>query len=139
MKDQTARITLVLILSGLAVSARALADSPPMLVVFNDNGAWCWYQDPRVVHDPEKHTLLIASVAASEGTDGALRGGDVDIVDYDLKSGANKRSVLHHALREQDDHNTRRFADPAGRQIPGHVLAAQPGQLHLLASLAKTS
>ncbi len=105
MKDWTARIALVLILSVLAITADP-ADSPTKLIVFNDNGAWCWYQDPRVVYDPVKHTLLIASVAAHEGLDGAVRGGDVDIVDYDLKSGAKRRFVLHHALLEQDDHNT---------------------------------
>jgi hypothetical protein len=83
MSDLAARIALVLTLGVLAESARAAGDSPPKLVVFNDNGAWCCYQDPCVVHDPEKHTLLIASVAASEGFDGAERGGDLDIVAYD--------------------------------------------------------
>ncbi|HJS08374.1 MAG TPA: BNR-4 repeat-containing protein [Pirellulales bacterium] len=81
-------------------------DSPRNLVVFNDNGAWCWYQDPRVVHDPENNTLLIASVAAFEGVDGDRRGGDVDIASYDLKSNDSWRFVLHHALLTQDDHNT---------------------------------
>jgi len=50
------------------------------VVVFNDNGAWCWYQDPRVVHDAANDTLLIASVACSDGAGGKSRGGDVDLV-----------------------------------------------------------
>lgn len=78
----------------------------PGLTVFNDNGAWCWFQDPRVVHDPANDTLLVCSVAATEGKDGAGRGGDVDVVSYNLKGGSASRFVLHHALLPQDDHNT---------------------------------
>jgi hypothetical protein len=96
-----------LLTSLLAGGAIVLADdSPSRLVVFNDNGAWCWYQDPRVVHDAEHDTLLIASVAAFEGVDGDRRGGDVDVASYDLKTGTSSRFVLHHALLLQDDHNT---------------------------------
>lgn len=32
------------------------------LIQFNENGAWCWYQDPRLVVDPTNDTLLISSV-----------------------------------------------------------------------------
>ena len=77
----------------------------PELTTFNDNGAWCWFQDPRVVYDPVNDSLLISSVAASDGKDGEKRGGDVDIVDYRLKTKEASRFVLHHALEPQDDHN----------------------------------
>jgi lysophospholipase L1-like esterase len=83
--------------------ARALS---PRLTVFNDNGAWCWFQDPRVVYDPANQTLLICSVAASEGKDGDQRGGDVDVVSFRIRDGNTSRFVLHHALLPQDDHNT---------------------------------
>src|SRR5438876_7316545 len=75
------------------------------LITFNDNGAWCWYQDPRIVHDPQSNTLLISSVAASEGADGESRAGDIDLTAYDLKTGKTTRTVLHHSLQPQDDHN----------------------------------
>jgi lysophospholipase L1-like esterase len=78
----------------------------PALTTFNDNGAWCWYQDPRVVYDPANDTLLVCSVAASDGKDGKDRGGDIDVVTYWLKDGRTRRFVLHHALLPQDDHNT---------------------------------
>lgn len=74
-------------------------------ITFNDNGAWCWYQDPRIIHDPANNTLLISSVAASEGPDGANRAGDIDLTTYDLTSGKTTRSILHHSLQPQDDHN----------------------------------
>jgi hypothetical protein len=75
------------------------------LITFNDNGAWCWYQDPRVVRDPANNTLLISSVAASEAPDGAGRAGDIDLTSYELKSAKTSRFVLHHSLQPQDDHN----------------------------------
>src|SRR2546422_10314384 len=75
------------------------------LITFNDNGAWCWYQDPRIVHDPPNNALLISSVAASEGPDGDSRAGDIDLVIYDLKTGKTSRFILHHSLQPQDDHN----------------------------------
>ncbi|HMD61118.1 MAG TPA: BNR-4 repeat-containing protein [Opitutaceae bacterium] len=76
------------------------------LIVFNDNGAWCWYQDERVVVDRANGTILAASVAAGEGANGADRAGDVDVASYDLSSGRTSRFVLHHHLLAQDDHNT---------------------------------
>src|SRR5689334_2379728 len=54
----------------------------PNLITFNDNGAWCWYQDPRILHDPANNTLLICSVAASEGLNGDSRSGDIDLTTY---------------------------------------------------------
>src|SRR5271157_6058423 len=76
------------------------------LIVFNNNGAWCWYQDERVVVDKAGGTLLVASIAAEEGADGKERNGDVDVASYDLASGKASRFVLHHHLLTQDDHNT---------------------------------
>src|SRR5688572_16070750 len=84
----------------------ATAAQPRELIVFNDNGAWCWFQDPRVVHDPKTGTLLIASVAASEGAGAAERGGDVDVVSYELATGKKTRVTLHEGLQTEDDHNT---------------------------------
>ncbi len=77
----------------------------PRLITFNDNGAWCWFQDPRVVYDATSDTLLVSSVASSEGKGGAARGGDVDLTSYRLKDAGKSRFVLHHALMPQDDHN----------------------------------
>ena len=43
------------------------------LIQFNENGAWCWYQDPRLVVDPANDTLLVSSIATTEGVDGDSR------------------------------------------------------------------
>ena len=43
------------------------------LIQFNENGAWCWYQDPRLVVDEANDTVLISSIATTEGVDGKAR------------------------------------------------------------------
>jgi hypothetical protein len=104
MMNAISRIIAALFL--VVAAAADVAAEPQKLITFNDNGAWCWYQDPRVVHDPANNTLLVASVAAAEGPGGAERAGDIDVVTYRLDDGATRRFVLHRALLEQDDHNT---------------------------------
>lgn len=76
------------------------------ITLFNDNGAWCWYQDERVLVDDVSNTLLIASVACSAGVGGPARAGDVDVTTYHLDTGKSSRFVLHHNLLIEDDHNT---------------------------------
>src|SRR5215212_1779999 len=110
------RASNIVIAIVVLVPAVTSAGETKDLITFNDNGAWCWYQDPRVVHDPVSNTLLVSSVAASEGADGAARSGDIDLTTYDLKNGKSSRFVLHHALQPQDDHNaTAILIRPDGR------------------------
>jgi hypothetical protein len=87
------------------------------LIVFNDNGAWCWYQDPRALVDNATGTLLIGSVAASEGPDGARRAGNVELTTYRLRDGERRRFVLHENL-QVDDHDTAALhVRPDGRYL----------------------
>ncbi|SEE72115.1 BNR-4 repeat-containing protein [Ruania alba] len=74
---------------------------------FNDNGAWCWFQDERALIDPATNTLMIGSVAAAEGPGGDERSGNIELAVTDLASGSTEIVVLHEQL-EVDDHN-----DPA--------------------------
>ncbi len=75
------------------------------LIQLNDNGAWCWFQDPRMVIDRTNNTVLISSIASSQGTGGENRAGDVDIVTFHPDTAQTTRSVLHRGLQPQDDHN----------------------------------
>jgi hypothetical protein len=97
----------VISMTGLTAWERASGaeGATGRLIVFNDNGAWCWYQDPRIVFDAANNTLLIASVAAAEGVDGSARSGDVDLLSYDLANGKRNLFVLHRHLLPVDDHN----------------------------------
>jgi BNR repeat-containing family member len=75
------------------------------LIQLNDNGAWCWFQDPRMVIDRTNSTVLISSIASSQGTNGENRGGDVDIVTFHPDTAQTTRSFIHRGLQPQDDHN----------------------------------
>lgn len=73
------------------------------LITLNDNGGWCWYQDERAIVDTAANKIVLSSVANSSGADGASRGGDIDVVEYDLTTQQTDRFVL--GSFEDDDHN----------------------------------
>jgi hypothetical protein len=112
---------LCLILPALALAADGEGNSVDQvasnLILFNDNGAWCWYQDPRVLLDPPTGTLLIGSVAAPQGPGGEQRRGNVELVCYDPATGTRRLVVLHERL-ESDDHDVPAlFLRPDGRYL----------------------
>jgi hypothetical protein len=81
------------------------------LIQFNDNGAWCWYQDERAVIDTAGKNLIIGSVASNNGTGGNNREGDVEAVIFNLKSGLSERFILKQGnyIFYADDHNAPAF------------------------------
>jgi hypothetical protein len=64
------------------------------LIQFNDNGAWCWYQDERAVIDFAAGKLLLGSDGSGSGVGGSPRSGDVEAVLFDLNSRVPKRFTL---------------------------------------------
>ena len=75
----------------LLLPLAATAAVPARLVTFNDDGAWNWFQDERVVASGGK--LFLASVAA--GTRDPARAGAVEITSYDLTGAVTARYTLH--------------------------------------------
>jgi hypothetical protein len=84
----------------LFVLAPAVTADEPRLTTFNDDGAWCWFQDERALICDGK--LMIASVA--NGRHDPARRGDVEVVTFDIASGQLSRTELYDRL-EPDDHN----------------------------------
>src|SRR5205823_12282359 len=88
------------------------------LIQLNDNGAWSWFMDERVIVDRGK--LIVGSVRAvgnfrSGGDDPDW--GNVEVSALDLASGATGRVVLHRHF-EQDDHDNPAFLRlPDGRYL----------------------
>ena len=70
------------------------------LIVFHDRGAWCWFQDERVIVD--RGRLLLGVVAG--GPKGDARCGNIELGIYDFAAGKSSVVELHPAL-EQDDHD----------------------------------
>jgi hypothetical protein len=79
------------------------------LVRLNDNGAWSWFMDPRVIVNEGK---LIAGSVRAVGSNQANvsdpKWGNVEVSVYDIETGKVDTVVLHPHL-EQDDHNAPAF------------------------------
>src|SRR5262245_20208568 len=79
------------------------------LVRLNDNGAWSWFMDPRVIVNDGK--LIVGSVGAIGSNQANVtdpRWGNVEISVYDLATAQVENTVLHPHL-EQDDHDAPAF------------------------------
>lgn len=101
------RAFLLLLCLVAAMSPVLHAASPPGVIVFNDDGGWCWFQDPRAL--VLNGTLVIGSVAS--GFRDPSRRGNIEVTTYNLSSGSEQRTVLHERLSDSensqyDDHNT---------------------------------
>lgn len=77
------------------------------LILFNDNGGWCWYQDERILVDRDNDDLVIASVANYLGYGGEPRDGDMDVTTFKHASGSRTRVTMATipTLNKGDDHN----------------------------------
>ena len=112
------RILPLFLALGLSLTpALAAQDS---WVVLNDDGGWCWFEDPRVVIDGGK---LVAGTVANGSHDPA-RKGDIEVVSYDLAGGTPVRSTLHKNLQADDHDSPALLQRPDGRWL---ALYAQHG------------
>lgn len=107
------------VLAAVLVLAGGLwAAIPEGLMLLNDNGGWCWFQDERaIIHE---RTLLVGSVANRSGTYGAHRDGHVELTVFDLTRRAVDACIVLHPHLQADDH-----AAPALLALPDRrILAA---------------
>ena len=86
------------------------------LIQFNDNGAWCWYQDERAVIDTTGGKLILGSDASNDGVGGDPRNGLIEAVIFDIQSASSEKFTL--ADFGCDDHNAPAFfVRPDGNHI----------------------
>ena len=98
----------------VAMPMRAAVEYPnnfvaATMVQLNDNGAWSWFMDPRVIIDDGK--LIAGSVRGVGSAQANLsdpKSGNVEISVYDIARGTVQTVVLHPHF-EQDDHNAPAF------------------------------
>jgi hypothetical protein len=79
------------------------------LIELNDNGAWSWFMDERVLVDDGK--LIVGSVRAVGGFNSHADDpdwGNVEVSVLDIATGATRRTVFHRHF-EQDDHDNPAF------------------------------
>ena len=74
---------------------------------FTDNGAWCWFSDPRAIYFNGKHSRTYAGWVDSSGNI------IVGFYDHDLKRIETK--VLHTNLEKDDHDNPSLFIDRKGK------------------------
>ncbi len=77
------------------------------LMQFNDNGAWCWYQDERAIIDTAGGKLVVGSVGSQQGVGGPPRNGLIEAVTFDIQSRLLQRHTLMNTYC--DDHNIPAF------------------------------
>ncbi|KAA0230906.1 T9SS C-terminal target domain-containing protein [candidate division KSB1 bacterium] len=116
------RVVAMIVLYGTVVNGQNARDVVKgNLIQFNDNGAWCWYQDERAVVDKARGRLIVGSDASDNGVGGSPRNGDIDAVIFDLQN----RQAERYALMEGgtnfggcDDHHAPAFlVMPDGRYL----------------------
>lgn len=94
-------VLLIAVLGPISQQAFAAHWASAEPIRFNDDGGWCWFEDPRVLLVGNK--LLIGSVAA--GRFDPDRRGDIEVTVYDLESAKSKRIELFDQL-QLDDHDS---------------------------------
>ena len=110
----------------------ALGQPAGPIITFNNDGGWCWFQDERVIVHQGK--LIIGSVAA--GAHQPDRAGDIEVLTYELATGARVLSELHdrmdHGLRVRyDDHNSPALlVRPDGRILAVYSRHGQENRFH---------
>src|SRR5579862_516218 len=64
------------------------------LIQFNDNGAWTWFSDPRVMVDSAGGKMVVGVDVSGVGYGGSSRDGAVEAPMFDLRSGISTRTTL---------------------------------------------
>jgi hypothetical protein len=101
--------SLILTSAGLIVlylSGPVRADFGGTPIVFNSNGGWSWFSDPRAIID--NNQLIIGSIAGVTGS--GSNAGDVDVTDYNFSTASpTTTETLLHSELETDDHDVPAF------------------------------
>lgn len=78
--------------------------------ILSNDGAWCWFSDPRAIYTSDKKDQIVTGWITSKGT--------VEAASLDPVSGIIKKRTLYERL-EVDDHD-----NPAFVQLPDHRILA---------------
>jgi hypothetical protein len=118
-----ARMKRLCLLASLLLATRGTAQLPAnyvagTLVELNDNGAWSWFMDERVIVDQGR--LMVGSVRAVGNFESGRAHsdwGNVEVSVFEIATGKVERVVLDPHY-EQDDHDAPAFlALPDGRYL----------------------
>src|SRR4030043_100584 len=82
----------VMCLSQPAFSADRVVGN---MMLINDNGGWCWYQDDKIIYDPVTGDILTSTAADDTGFGGVSGGrtNDVDVTAFNIDTGKRTRAL----------------------------------------------
>lgn len=86
-------------------------------ILLNDDGAWCWFEDERVIFN--EGILWFGSIAS--GHKDPSRKGSVEVVGYDPQTGQTARHTLHQNLQLDDHDSPALWADSNGRLFAAYA------------------
>ena len=82
-------------------------------ILLNDDGGWCWFQDPRAL--VVGNELIFGSVASGRAEPD--RRGDIEVTSYDLDTGTRSVFELHDRLQLDDHDAPALLLRPDGRLV----------------------
>jgi hypothetical protein len=88
------------------------------MIMLNDNGGWCWYQDEKIAYDPCVGNVLMSTASASYGFGGVggARNSVVDATTFNIATGKRTRITMRSG--GGDDHHMGAFwIRPDGRYL----------------------
>ena len=132
------KVSTLLICFGFLVcvgESGAADDFAGDLITFNENGAWSWFEGEQATIDSAHSKILVSSVANTHGADGMRRGGDIDVVSYDLASHTTQRFTLNNKLQENDHDSAALLILPDGRYLASYSKHASDNCLRYRTSL----
>jgi hypothetical protein len=104
------------------------------LILFNDNGQWCWYQDERVIYDPVADTIVFASIGHYSAYGGLDRDGDQDVSAFHVGSGTRSRTTVREGYTSygegNDHHAGALWIRPDGRYLHMYTGHNEPSFNH---------
>jgi hypothetical protein len=76
------------------------------MILMNDNGGWCWYQDEKIAYDPVGGNILMSTTVCSLGFSGVgwTRNDDMDATTFNIATGKRTRVIARDGYGG-DDHN----------------------------------
>lgn len=119
----TAVLLGVIMLTVLSMSQQAFSDPCDVvagnMMLINDNGGWCWYQDDKIYYDPCGGNVLTSTAGQGSGFGGVggTRSSAMDSTTFNIATG-NRSRFTAHSGGGGDDHNMGAFLiRPDGRYL----------------------
>jgi hypothetical protein len=119
----TAILITTIALTVLSLTQPAFSDPCDLvagnMMLINDNGGWCWYQDDKIIYDPCGGNVITSTAAHSSGFGGVggTRTNDMDTTTFNIATGKRTRVVAHEGFGGDDHSMGALWIRPDGRYL----------------------